>query len=751
MKKLFSLLLVLSLFLVGAGYSQIPKQNNTCANSLPFCTGTIYNFPAGVNAGTGETGPCYSCLSTRPNPAWYYLKVKTTGNIIIGMHSTPLVDIDFCCWGPFPDQNACSLLVCTKVVSCSYSTSATETCTIPNGVAGQYYILIITNYSNQPCNITFSQTGGSGSTDCSILPPACTNNGPICAGQTLQLTAQSVSGAIYRWTGPNSFHSFLQNPTIPNAQPVNSGNYYVNIMVGGQPSVDSSLTIVHIYKPIANAGNDTTIPNGVFTKLHGSATGGSGHYAYHWEPASKLVNANIKSPTTVNLFATTIFTFKVTDDSVSCVSQDNVTVNIAGGALGVGVVATPPAICRGATSQLEAMGSGGAGNYTYMWHFPNGDSTTIQSPTVQPTETSSYSVTVYDGYNQSTNTITIVVIPLPVSNAGINDTIQYGTYVWLNGSVTGGSGSYFYTWSPADKLLNANVQSPQTTNLIGTVLYSLSVSDLETGCLSENLANVSVVVTGNALGITPGATPEWICIGDSAQLHASAGGGNIGHYHYIWSSNPPGFTSNISDPVVWPTENTIYSVNVKDDAIGDVTDSTSVSIYQSPYIHMGPHDSIVCIYTKVKLDAGNPGSACLWSNGETTQSIEIGSTGIVPEVQEYLLQVTNEHGCISKDSILIHFSFNACTGISEPDRNGSIKIYPNPNTGVFTIETTGFRKEITTTVSNMVGQKITTFILPHKEPGKFLMTADLHDLPKGIYLVRFESDNFLRTEKLVIR
>ena len=126
-----------------------------------------------------------------------------------------------------------------------------------------------------------------------------------------------------------------------------SGNYYLNIMVGGQPSVDSSRTTVHIYKPISNAGNDTTIPNGVFTILHGSASGGSGHFTYHWEPASKLVNPNLKSPTTVNLFATTIFTLKITDDSASCISQDNMTVNIAGGALGVGVVATPSSICKG--------------------------------------------------------------------------------------------------------------------------------------------------------------------------------------------------------------------------------------------------------------------------------------------------------------------------------------------------------------------------------------------------------------------
>jgi hypothetical protein len=749
MKKLFSLL-VLSFYLVGTAYSQVPGQNNTCEHALPFCTGTQYTFPAGVNAGAGQSGPAYGCLSTRPNPAWYYMKVKNSGNIIINMHSEPAHDIDFCCWGPFPDQNACNSLTSNKIVSCSYSTAANETCTIPTGVTGQYYILIITNYSNQPCNIIFSQTGGTGSTDCSILPPACTSNSPICAGQTLQFTAQTVANALYRWTGPNNYHAYVQNPTILNAQPINSGNYYLNIMVGGQPSVDSSHTVVRVYKPVANAGNDTTIPNGVYTQLHGSVTGGSGHYAYHWTPAAKLVNPNVKNPTTVNLFATTIFTFRATDDSAGCVGQDNITVNIAGGALGVALVATPDKICRGETSVLQAMGSGGAGNYTYKWYFPSGDSTTIQNPTVQPTETSTYTCYISDGYNHTTNTVTVTVIQLPVANAGPNISIPYGTYIFLQGSVTGGSGEYFYTWSPTDKLVNSHVQSPQTSNLTGTTLYSLVVSDLETGCISDNQANVSVEVTGGPLSVSPVATPNWICTGETTQLHASAGGGNVGFYDYTWGSNPPGFTSTEPDPFVSPTVNTTYTVTV-DDGYNNISGSTDISIYDSPYIHMGPPDSTVCTYAAVTLDAGNPGATYLWSNGEATQTIEVMSAGIGDETQPYTVQVTNEHGCISTSTINVHFTFSACTGINDRNRSGIVRLYPNPNHGVFTIEVLGIAKEITTTISNLVGQKIVTFILPKKEEGKFMMTADLKNLPKGVYQVRFESDNFFQTEKLVIQ
>ena len=151
------------------------RDNSHCADAYPFCTDEgMYEFPAGVNAGSGETGPDYDCLYTTPNPAWYYMKMSDPGDMDIYMYSTPSVDIDFCCWGPFDDPiSPCpNGLTSDKVVSCSYSVQPTEHCMIPaSAQTGEYYILVITNYSNQACNINFSKVGGSGSTDCSIIPP----------------------------------------------------------------------------------------------------------------------------------------------------------------------------------------------------------------------------------------------------------------------------------------------------------------------------------------------------------------------------------------------------------------------------------------------------------------------------------------------------------------------------------------------------------------------------------------------------
>jgi hypothetical protein len=199
---------------------QRDTENDSCHKSMPFCTGTIYTFPAGTNT-QAQAGPNYNCLTTRPNPAWYHLKIENPGPIGIFMYSTPSRDIDFCLWGPFTDPitpcpmtNTNGGLTGNKVVDCSYLPAHTETANIPNGQTGEYYILIITNFSNQPCDITFQQQSGSGTTDCTILPPPATSNSPVCVGGTLQLNAASVPGAAYQWTGPAGFISNQQNPTI---------------------------------------------------------------------------------------------------------------------------------------------------------------------------------------------------------------------------------------------------------------------------------------------------------------------------------------------------------------------------------------------------------------------------------------------------------------------------------------------------------------------------------------------------------
>ena len=255
-------LILASILFISGGW--LFGQATTCQESEPFCTGTIYTFPAGTT-GSAQPGAYYGCLLTQPAPVWYHMLIEDPGPITIYMYSTPLVDIDFICWGPFNDPyDPCVAgLTQNKVVDCSYSPNPTEYCNIPNGQTGEYYILLITNYSQQVCNITFSQTGGTGSTDCTILPPPVGNNGPLCVGETLELTASFVVNATYLWSGPAGFISTQQNPVIPNVTLSNAGDYSCVITVNGNSSDPAVTNVIINNKPTASLlSEDTTICSG---------------------------------------------------------------------------------------------------------------------------------------------------------------------------------------------------------------------------------------------------------------------------------------------------------------------------------------------------------------------------------------------------------------------------------------------------------------------------------------------------------
>ena len=148
-------------------------QGATCADMDPICTDVGASFTANTGT-TSEPGNNYGCLATQPNPSWYYFEVATNGNI--DMSLTAGSDIDFIIWGPFANLTAaqanCGSLGAS--VDCSYSATNNETPSIPGAVAGQVYIMLITNYASVVQDITLVQTGGTGSTDCNIVSnPPC--------------------------------------------------------------------------------------------------------------------------------------------------------------------------------------------------------------------------------------------------------------------------------------------------------------------------------------------------------------------------------------------------------------------------------------------------------------------------------------------------------------------------------------------------------------------------------------------------
>jgi len=81
--------------------------------------------------------------------------------------------------------------------------------------------------------------------------------------------------------------------------------------------------------------------------------------------------------------------------------------------------ATPPIICSGQSSQLNANPTGGSGNYTFSWtSIPAGFTSTQQNPSVSPTVTTQYIVASGDGSATRSDTVLVTVNGHPTANAG---------------------------------------------------------------------------------------------------------------------------------------------------------------------------------------------------------------------------------------------------------------------------------------------------------------------------------------------
>jgi len=158
---------------------------SSCLSGTSACQNLQYQNTTGVNS-QGTIG----CLSSSPNPTYYTINVSQTGpiNLLLTQSTTPggpaNLDVDYAAWGPFPSQAAACAAIgnpptlapgigvpVTTTTGCSFSPASTETLNIANATVGQIYVILITNYSDDPGYISLTQTNdptqpGSGTYDC---------------------------------------------------------------------------------------------------------------------------------------------------------------------------------------------------------------------------------------------------------------------------------------------------------------------------------------------------------------------------------------------------------------------------------------------------------------------------------------------------------------------------------------------------------------------------------------------------------
>jgi gliding motility-associated-like protein len=529
----FSLVLIINV--------PIFAQGIDCPTSDPFCTGTTYDFPAGINQ--PSLGSISCCLTT-PNPAWYYLQIANPGNLeitILGGNSSN--DIDFVCWGPFSSLPAGCNGGLTggagganhhasgpgggypigNVVDCSYDPSPQEWCYIPNAQTGEIYVLLLTNFSNSPCNIVFSQDMGPGTTDCNIMAPPITGD-TVCIGETIQLTVNNpTTGATYNWTGPNGFSSNVMNPTIPNATPAASGVYSMTITVGGQTSLPVTCNVLVNPNPTITISppNPSTCAGSSVTLTPACTTGAAW---YTWSDGSQGAG-----PITVTPAANTTYTVTGTDQN-GCSGTASIDVIISPN-LTITATATPATICVGQTSSLSAVGG-----TTYTWQPGALPGNPVN---VTPSSTTTYTVSASDANSCTGSTTVTVTVNSTIS---VTASANPGTICISQSTDLTAVGGVNYSWQPG-----ALPGNPITVTPVASTVYSVSASDAN-GCTGS----ATIVVTVNTdITVNAVANPSTICSGQNSVLAATGG------LTYTWL--PDGMAG--SPVTVSPTADIIYTVN----------------------------------------------------------------------------------------------------------------------------------------------------------------------------------------------
>ncbi|MCR5037071.1 MAG: T9SS type A sorting domain-containing protein [Bacteroidales bacterium] len=658
------------------------RQNNLCANADPFCTDNgIYQFPAGVNAGQGEQGPNYDCLHSTPNPAWYYMRMANSGGMNIYMYSTPSEDIDFCCWGPFSDPTSpCpNGLTLAKRVSCSYSANPTENCIIPNSAqSGEYYILVITNYSNHNCNITFSKTSGSGTTDCSILEPFLTASTP-CVGSSLVLEANVIEGATYNWTGPDNQTHNGRTWTRTNATLNMSGLYSCHVVAGTQsgtetinaqvlPNVTSNFTFTEAIAgdPVQFTGTETTTPAGHTSEINVR------QWSFGDGTTSTAVNPT-HTYSTPGDYQVSYFV-AASGNGGECGDTKTKTIQIRN-ALNANVSSDNTSFCEDdAVPHLTATATGGYGNYTYSWtatpqciiDYPNSASTTAH-PTVG---TTTFSCVISDGHSTQTKSVSVTVNAIPdVTITGPNPAhVNYGGTATLSVPELSGA-TYTWTSEPANLIASGQgTHQIQTSSLTVTVPVTYHVTVSKNGCSDSNSFTIAV---GDALMATVTITGQQeLCSGESTSLKAIPSGGNE-HYTFDWQPANKIEGSNTTQEINTATlsESISFTCTVRD------TDNHSFEV-TSPLIVVNPIpeanayiEANGTTYKTYNILAGNQvllsmndiaGATYSWEPANLISNFiqdnhRIARTIDLPENDntEFTATVTTSSGCINEDNLIV--------------------------------------------------------------------------------------------------
>lgn len=617
---------------VSVNVSNQPAPPTAGANS-PLCVGQTLNLTATFTAGmtyswSGPNG--FTSSSQNPSIAnitlagsGSYSVFATTAGGCAGPVGTVSVTVNPIPAAPGASANTPLCSGQTLNLSATFSAGATYSWTGPNSFTANVQNPSISNITLAGAGVySISATiagcaGPKGTVTVNVNPtpaaPGTSANNPLCAGQTLSLTSTFSAGATYSWTGPNSFTSGSQNPTISNITTAGSGAYSVTATIAGCTGPAGIINVTVNPIPAApTPGSNGPICAGQTLSLTGNPNGAS---SYSWSGPNGFTSTS-QNPNISNATTAASGTYSLTQTVAGCASP--------AGTLAVTVNPTPAAptaggtntLCAGGTINLTSTNPGGA---TFNWTGPNGFTSTVQNPSIAGASTLAtgmYSVTVTVAGCTSlpgTHSVSVFGIPAPPALTA-NTPVCTGQNLNLGASnILGAS----YSWTGPNSFVSS-AQNPTITNVTLAANGTYSVGVNVSGCGSA-ASTIAVVV--NATPAAPVATSNGpLCAGSTLSLSASNTGAT-----YSWSG-PNGFTSGSQNPTLAGATTAatgIYSVTATSSGCTGAAGTISVTVNPIPAAPTASNNSTICAGQTLSLTASPSGAAAYsWTgpNGFTSSS-----------------------------------------------------------------------------------------------------------------------------------
>ncbi|MFT4523111.1 MAG: hypothetical protein ACI8ZN_002063 [Bacteroidia bacterium] len=316
----------------------------------------------------------------------------------------------------------------------------------PNGFTSDTNVVVIANTTTSNTGtyqVDVTNSFGCSSTNQASIAvhevPSFTvaSNTPICAGDTLRMTA--TGNYTYDWSGPNSYTSTEQNPTISAASAVYSGTY--TIVATNDKNCSSTTTLNALVNPLPkiNVAGNTKL-----CQLTTLSLEASGAKTYSWLKDGNSLTNGYK--VLVNQLGTSdAGVYRVIGtDSNGCVNWTESIVEVL--TIPSFTIVVPDSVCEGKDLTISATTDASL----FGWTGPNGFTSTKLTETIKEISKSQqgtykFKTTANNGCSLEINkNVSVLSKPIIVINAQGKNLLAsagYSKYTWYLGSeeVTGQS------------------------------------------------------------------------------------------------------------------------------------------------------------------------------------------------------------------------------------------------------------------------------------------------------------------------